>query len=89
MLLEDPFFSTVTDSGSSHPPITTTSKERSPVVRLLEEPLTSKSLDVLDFALVSSLVGIGFDRISSLAAGGVLPLEIDPAISMPTFSVLD
>ena len=87
--MEDPFFSTVTDSGSSHPPIATTSKERSPVVRLLEEPLTSKSLDVLDFALVSSLVGIGFDRISSLAAGGVLPSEIDPAISMPTFSVLD
>ena len=89
LLLEDLFFSTVTDSGSSHSPITKTSKERSPVVRLLEEPLTSKSLDVLDFALVSSLAGIGFDRISSLAAGGVLRLEIDPAISMPTFSVLD
>ena len=49
LFLEDPFVSAATDSGLVHPTMATTSNERSPVDRLLLDPPTGKSLDVLGF----------------------------------------
>ena len=80
LLLEDSFLSTAIDSDLGHPPTATTSMERSHVVRLLEEPPAGKSLDVWDFAFDSSLVGLDLGKLASLAADGVLPSVIDPAI---------
>ena len=80
LLLENSFLSAATDSDLGHPPITTTSTERSHVVRLHEEPHVSKSLDVLDSAFDSSLAGIDLGELTSLTAGGVFHSEIDPEI---------
>ena len=81
LLLEDPFLSAATDSGLGHPPTTTTSRESSSDVRLLEESPSGKSLDVLDSAFDSSLAGIDLGEIVSLAAGGVLPSELDSSLA--------
>ena len=79
LLLQDSFLSAATDRDSGHPPTTTTSMERSHVVRLLEEPPTDKSLDVLDFAFDSSLAVL--TSVNFLVSLRVkLPLVIDPAI---------
>ena len=80
LLLEVPFLSAATDSGLGHPPTTTTSKEGFTDVRLLEEPPSGKSLDVLDSDFDSSLASIDLGEIVSIAAGGVLPSDIDPVI---------
>ena len=81
LLLEDPFSSATTDNGLGYPPTTNASKESSSDVRLLEEPRAGKLLDVLDSAFDSSLAGIDFGELASLAAGGLLPSEIDPGIA--------
>ena len=81
LLLEDPFLSAATDSGLGHPPTTTTSRENSSDVRLLEESPSGKSLDVLDSAFDSSLAGIDLEEIVSHAAGGMLPSELDYSLA--------
>ena len=55
LFLEDPFVSAATDSGLVHPTMTTTSNERSPVDRLLLDPPTGKSLNVVGFVADSEL----------------------------------
>ena len=56
---------------------------------MLEEPPSGKSLDVSDSVFDSLLAGIDLGEIASLAAGGLLPSEIDSVISAHSTSVFD
>ena len=67
--------SAATDSGLVHPTMATTFIERSSVDRLLLDPLTGKSLDVLGFVADSKVSRSDPGCLANLAASGELPSD--------------